>query len=243
MILKVSNNSKSMKKSQKTQPNLSSKKESLVIRKLIKVIIELTLARLKDKLMLRTEKSSPHKLNVSTLSKLTSDTRKFATGVEPENHQPPDGDGSPMTASGTDTMMASGTTGAHPRLDSLMVTGNGTRATGIIMDMYSNMLDMSGTDSKVVNGSNMDPKFQLDQASQEVQESADLSMFSRSGDSQHLLQPKNFLSAKLEVVKEPYTICGRAMPHADSLEEDSSTPITRLVRSAKHINGSELSDV
>lgn len=82
-------------------------------------------------------------------------------------------------------MMASGTTGAHPNLDSLLLDGLGIEVTGITVDTYSNGLTARGTDSKVRDGSNTERKSPLHHKSQEVQESVDHSTSSRNGASHH----------------------------------------------------------
>jgi hypothetical protein len=153
------------------------------------------------------------------------------------------GSGLPERKSGTDSMLVNGTTGDHPRLDSPEEDGPSTRATGIIVDTSSNSSEETGTDSKERNGSNTDPEFHSNQASQEDQRSADHSMSSRNTDSQPPFLPEDSLDVKLVEEEEPLSTCGRIMPHADSLEEDSCTTDSRSVKLEDHTVGQELPDV
>lgn len=54
----------------------------------------------------------------------------------------------PERQSGTDGMMANGTTGAHQREDSPPLDGLGIKATGITVAMSSNITEANGGDSK-----------------------------------------------------------------------------------------------
>lgn len=62
-------------------------------------------------------------------------------------------------------------------------------------------------------------------------------------DSQPHFQPEDSLDVKLVEEKEPLSTCGRTMPHADSLEEDSCTTDSRSVKLENHTAGKELPDV
>lgn len=121
--------------------------------------------------------------------------------------------------SGTDGTTASGTTGAHPRPDTLLKAGPGTRATGTTEDTSSDFRRELGIDSKAINGSNTDHVFQLRQASQGSQESADHSTCSKSMDSQDPSVPEDSRDA----ASAASTTSGRTMPLADSSEENSFT--------------------
>jgi hypothetical protein len=66
----------------------------------------------------------------------------------------------PERQSGTDGMMANGTTGAHPREVSLPPDGPGIKDTGILAAMYSNTSEANGGDSKAKNGSSITEEFQ-----------------------------------------------------------------------------------
>merc|ERR1712167_327363 len=148
---------------------------------------KLTTARPRSKSMLRTTISSPPKENASTSSRSTEVTRKSAAGARRPKPQLSDGDGSPLNKSGTDSMMASGTTGVHPRMVSQPRDGTGTEATGIMVATSSNTTKDRGGDPKANNGSNTEERCQSHQRSQEAQESADPSTCSRTGDTQYPL--------------------------------------------------------
>ena len=95
------------------------------------------------------------------------------TGVKRPQHQRTNGSGTKSHRSGIDSMMISGTTGVHPRMDSPPTAGPGIRATGIMTDTSSNMTTALGTDSKARSGLSMVTKSQLSQKDQEVHRSAD----------------------------------------------------------------------
>merc|ERR1712167_456212 len=177
---------------------------------------KLTTARPRSKSMLRTTISSPPRRNASTSSRSTEVTRKSAAGARRLRPQQSDGDGFQTRRFGTDSMMASGTTGAHPRTDSPPLDGPGTRATGIMVDTSSSTSMVCGGDSKARDGSNTEAESQPSQVSQEVQESADLSTSLRSGDSQPLSDRRDSQDAELVLVREPNTTCGRTTKPADS---------------------------
>jgi len=120
-------------------------------------------------------------------------------------------------------MMANGITGAHPKVVSPEVDGPGTRATGITVATSSSTGNTVGTDSKAASGYTLVLKFQSDQESQEDQESADPSTYSRAGDIQILSPPRDFQDVKLEVEEVPDTTCGRTMLAADSSVVDLHT--------------------
>jgi len=65
----------------------------------------------------------------------------------------------PETLSGTDGMMANGTTGAHPREVLLPPDGPGIKDTGIMVAMYSNTTEANGGDSKEENGYSITKEF------------------------------------------------------------------------------------
>merc|ERR1712167_22303 len=179
---------------------------------------KLTTARPRSKSMLRTTISSPPRRNASTSSRSTEVTRKSAAGARRLQLQASDGDGSHQRRSGTDSMMASGTTGAHPRTDSPLLDGPGTRATGIMVDTSSSTSKASGGDSKARDGSNSDPESEPSQESQEVQESVDHSTSSRNGDSQPPSLAGNTQDAELVPERELSTTCGKTTEHASSSE-------------------------
>merc|ERR1712100_577651 len=116
----------------------SSKSRKTDTRRLSSTHTEPTTARPRSKLMLRTNTSSQLKPNASTSLESIEDILKFATGAEEPRSHPSDGSGFQTRKFGTDTMMANGTTGDHPRVVSPEVAGPSTMDTGIIEDMSSN---------------------------------------------------------------------------------------------------------
>ena len=112
------------------------------------------------KLTVRINTSSQPKENALTLSKNTEDTWLFAIGARELQLQKSDGDGFQLKVSGTDGMMANGTTGAHQREDSPHLDGPGIKATGIMAAMSSNTTEADGGDSKAKNGLTIRKKYQ-----------------------------------------------------------------------------------
>ena len=113
-------------------------------------------------------------------------------------------------------MTASGTTGDHPSTDSLQSDGTGFRDTGITEAMSSSTPEDTGSDSRATSGSDMELPSQSSQRSQEVKRSADLSLCSRSLDSQAPSVKRLFQDAKSELVKLPSGTCGKTEATADS---------------------------
>lgn len=93
------------------------------------------------------------------------------------------------------------------------------------------------------NGFTTLPKSPSIQESQEEKESVDLSTFLKNTDSQPPSEPRDFQDAQSDKEGEPHTTCGRVMPHADSLVEDSSMFTPRSVRVERNTHGPESSDV
>jgi len=139
-------------------------------------------------------------------------------------------------------MTTSGTTGDHPREVSPQSDGTGFRDTGITEAMSSSTSEDTGTDSRATSGSDMELPSQSSQRSQEVKRSADLSLCSRSLDSQAPSVKRLFQDAELEQEEKLSTTCGKTELHADSSEEDSSNKSAPSVRLEDHISGLESSD-
>jgi len=199
-------------------------------------------AELPNKLMLRTITFFPLNLSALTLSESTEDILKSVTGARRQRPHQSSGNGTTQARSGIDGTITSGTTGDHPREDSLQLDGPGIRDSGITTVMSSSTLEDTGTDSRATNGSDMELPFQSSQRPQEEPRFVDLSTCSRNGDSHPLLDPRHFQDVELDQERAQFTTCGKTERIADSLEVDSLTKSTPLVRLASHISGLELSD-
>jgi len=176
------------------------------------------------------------------LSESTEDILKSVTGARRQRPHQSSGNGTTQARSGIDGTITSGTTGDHPREDSLQLDGPGIRDSGITTVMSSSTLESTGTDSRAKSGSDMDLPFQSSQRSQEEPRSVDLSTCSRNGDSHPLLEPRLFQDAKLDQERAQFTTCGKTEKHADSLVVDSLTKSTPSVKLANLTSGLELSD-
>jgi len=135
-----------------------------------------TIVDQRSKLMLRTIIFYPLKLSASNLSESTEDTQRSVTGVRRQRLHQLSGNGIHLEKSGIGGMTTNGTTGDHPREDSPQSDGPGIRDSGITTAGSSSTLEVTGTDSKVENGSDTVDKFQSSQRFQSVQKSVDLSI-------------------------------------------------------------------
>jgi len=167
----------------------------------------------------------------------------FVTGASKQRPHQLSGNGTPMIRFGSDGMITSGTTGDHPRKDSLQLDGPGIRDTGITTDGYSSTLEDTGIDSRQKNGLNTQEKLILTQHHQEVNQFVDHSSCLRSGDSQLPLEPRLSQDAKSELVKLPYGICGKTEQTVDSSVVNWFTKRSRHVRLVDLISGLRSKDV
>ena len=170
-------------------------------------------------------------------------TLRFATGARRQRPHQLSGNGTKMIRSGSDGMIISGTTGAHPREDSLPWDGPGIRVSGIITAGSSSTKNTCGTDSRHTNGSNMVEPSRLTQPHQEAQRFADHSTCSRSGASQLPSDPRLSQDAKSELENPPYGTCGKTDQTVDSSVVNLFTKRSSSVKQADLISGLRSLDV
>ena len=150
------------------------------------------------------------------MSESIEDTPRYVTGVRRQKPHQSSGNGMHQAKSGIDGMTTNGTTGAHPREDSPQSDGLGIRDTGITTVMSSSTPEDTGTDSRATSGSDMELPYQSSQRPPEVKRSVDLSICSRSGDSQDHSVLQDFQDARSDQEGAQSTTCGKTMQTVDS---------------------------
>ena len=104
---------------------------------------------------------------------MTVTVQPSAAGVRNAKLHQSGGSGLRQSTYGTGGTTVSGTTGAHPKVDSLLQDGPGMLATGIITAMSSDTSTINGIGSSEANGSSMVRLFLSHQAHQSCNRSAD----------------------------------------------------------------------
>lgn len=170
----------------------------------------------------------------------TEVTWLFAIGAGQPRCQRFTGNGIAPTKSGTDFIVAPGTTGVHLSRDSLPRDGPGTMATGIMKDSSSNSTTVFGSDSKEEIGSNMESQCQSNQKPHMKKQSVGHSTNWKRLASLPHSQPKICLGVLLDLVRiEQYTF-GKDTQLADSSEENSAIKKSISVRKDKTMSGNLL---
>jgi len=200
-----------------------------------------TMASQKKRSMPITKRSLIQRKNVWASSRSTRVIHKFATGAaRATNNQRSFGNGPQLRRHGTNTMMAPGITGVHPRLVSQKVDGNGTMATGTMMALPTSTTTAPGSASKNTTGLHTARKSQSTQSHQLAAErSAGHSTRWWRLDSLWVFLPRMSLDARLE---SSFT-CGPMTPPANSLVESSPTRSAQSVRKERITSGREWSNV